>query len=314
MWYTGHDWSSYRIWYATSSDWITWSKYWSNPVLDLGSWGSWDDLHVTAPSIIKNSDWTYNMFYGGNDGANVRIWYATSSDWTTWSRYWSNPVLDLGSWGSWDDAYVASPTLIKESDGTYKMWYHWDNFSNILIWLATLSWPKFWTTSMYFDWTWDYLEIPASSDFNFWTWDFTTDFWFNLPVHDVTNYPVFWTHYNSDTSKYNYVLYNAVTNNIVVTLESIAYNFPFTPSDNTWYHLATVRSWTSLKVFINWTQIWTTQTFSENISNSWNLFIWTDKDIIWAYMFKWYLDEIHISKWIARWTENFTPPTAPYWN
>jgi hypothetical protein len=52
MWYTGYDGSNYRIGYANSSEGITWDRYAGNPVFNIGTFGSWDDYHVSAPTII----------------------------------------------------------------------------------------------------------------------------------------------------------------------------------------------------------------------------------------------------------------------
>ncbi len=121
MWYAGYNSTNSKIGYATSSDGVNWTKYVSNPVLDLGTTGTWDDLHVTAAEVLYVGS-NYKMWYSGYDGTNYRIGYATSSDGKTWTKYVSNPVLDLGTTGTWDVDGVLSPSIL--FDGiTYKMWY-----------------------------------------------------------------------------------------------------------------------------------------------------------------------------------------------
>jgi len=79
MWYTGNDGADQRIGYATSSDGVDWTKDANNPVLDLGSAGSWDDVHVFIPWVIDDGS-TFHMWYTGNDGTNLlRIGYATDT-------------------------------------------------------------------------------------------------------------------------------------------------------------------------------------------------------------------------------------------
>lgn len=135
MWYAGHDGSTWKIGYATSSDGISWSKSGSNPVLSLGAGGTWDDVHVGYPFVIKDGG-TYKMWYTGNDGTNYRIGYATSSDGIAWTKYASNPVLNLGTSGSWDDAHLGTIGVI--FDGvTYKGWFGASDGTNYRIGYAT---------------------------------------------------------------------------------------------------------------------------------------------------------------------------------
>lgn len=122
MWYDATDNSNnIRIGYATSPDRVTWTKYGANPVLDIGSPGEWDDEGVFNPMVIFDST-TYHMWYGGWDSLNVRIGYATSPDGITWTKYGGNPILDLGSSASWDDAAISQPYVIFDGT-TYHMWY-----------------------------------------------------------------------------------------------------------------------------------------------------------------------------------------------
>ncbi len=144
MWYSGLDGGNYRIGYASSSDGITWVKYSGNPVLDWGPPGSWDDSRVDVPMVIYDGT-TFQMWYSGNDGSRFRIGYASSSDGTTWFKSATNPVLDLAPWGSWDDYHVYSPSIIYDGI-TYYMWYSGHDGSNWRIGTATsfdgITWTK----------------------------------------------------------------------------------------------------------------------------------------------------------------------------
>ena len=120
MWYAGNyhaGWGDWEIGHATSPDGITWTKNTANPVLQRGTSGSWEDLSVSAPWVIYNG-LSYQMWYGGADGTNIRIGYATSPDGVTWTKYGGNPVLDLGPSGEWDDHFVLA--------GKYLVHYAWD--------------------------------------------------------------------------------------------------------------------------------------------------------------------------------------------
>jgi len=78
MWYSGYDGSHYRIFYATSADGLTWNR--QRLVLDIGPNGSYDDNFAVSPFVLKEGS-AYRMWYSGNDGAHVRLLYATSR-WT----------------------------------------------------------------------------------------------------------------------------------------------------------------------------------------------------------------------------------------
>jgi predicted GH43/DUF377 family glycosyl hydrolase len=123
MWYSGANdfMTSHRIGYATSTDGITWVKYAGNPVLEPVHAGTWDDVQVWFPYVVKEGS-TYRMWYGGYDGYSTRIGYATSLDGISWQVQDDNPVLDLGGSGEWDETSVLSPCLLPP--GPYwKMWY-----------------------------------------------------------------------------------------------------------------------------------------------------------------------------------------------
>ena len=150
MWYTGSDGSHRRIGYATSQDGIVWIKYAGNPVLDLGSSGSWDDSLILGPSVLFNGD-QYELWYEGDDGSNRRIGYATSPDGIIWTKYHGNPVLGLGPSGTWDDTRGSGPSVLFDGD-QYQLWYGGFDGSNRRIGYA-VSLPECWDVDG--DGSWD---------------------------------------------------------------------------------------------------------------------------------------------------------------
>ena len=125
MWYTAFSTASHsmKIGYAESTNGTDWTKSPSNPVLLPGNTGSWDADGVSYPTVIKEDATHYKMWYTGVDASNVgRVGYATSSDGISWTKYVSNPVLNVGSAGAWDSTYVGQPSVIKVG-ATYKLWY-----------------------------------------------------------------------------------------------------------------------------------------------------------------------------------------------
>jgi hypothetical protein len=126
--------TTYRIGYATSADGIVWVKHPGNPVLDIGAGGTWDDYYVSEPTVFFDGT-KYQMWYGGYDGLNERIGYATSADGIAWVKH-PDPVLDLGASGIWDDDSVSCSTVLFNCT-EYQMWYSGHDGSNFRIGYAT---------------------------------------------------------------------------------------------------------------------------------------------------------------------------------
>ena len=140
MWFDGNDGSNSRIGYAIADgdSAMNWTKVDSvNPVLDLGLADSWEDNHVAHASVLFDGS-TYKMWYAGHDGIRWKIGLATSPDGIDWTKESTNPVLDIGSSGSWDDEDVLNPSVLL-IDTTYFMWYTGNGGGNNQIGLATSS-------------------------------------------------------------------------------------------------------------------------------------------------------------------------------
>ena len=123
MWYQGWNGTNHRIGYATSTDKITWTRYAMNPVMSESLVGSWDDRGVGNPCIYFDGSIFHMWYYGWNVQSVGRIGYATSADGITWTKYDSNPVLNVGSMGSWDSLTVLAPDVIFDG-AKYHMWYN----------------------------------------------------------------------------------------------------------------------------------------------------------------------------------------------
>jgi hypothetical protein len=116
----------YAIGAATQSGTDPWAPDAGNPVLEAGTSGAWDDAGVKDPCLLRvGGQWV--MYYSGYDGSSFRIGRATATDLAgPWTKYGSNPVLDLGAGGAFDDLGVSFPTVLYEPDDTgreWKMWY-----------------------------------------------------------------------------------------------------------------------------------------------------------------------------------------------
>ncbi|KAA3655094.1 MAG: T9SS C-terminal target domain-containing protein [Calditrichaeota bacterium] len=146
MWYSGGLTIS-GIGYATSPDPSSWIRQSSQPVLEKGNSGMWDEDYAYLPIILRNGS-SYQMWYTGRsaDGL-VQTGYATSTDGMYWSKHANNPVLSVGGPGEWDSDGASAGSVLFE-DGQYHMWYsNWSNpITNIKIGYATstdgINWIK----------------------------------------------------------------------------------------------------------------------------------------------------------------------------
>jgi hypothetical protein len=82
---------------------------------------------------------------------------------------------------------------------------------------------------------------------------------------------------------------------------------------NTWYHIALARSGTSTRLFLDGVQIGSTYTDSTNYAATANVYIadWYSFATF-TYPLNGYIDDLRITKGVARYTANFTPPAAAF--
>jgi hypothetical protein len=165
---------------------------------------------------------------------------------------------------------------------------------------------KFGGASVAFDGTGDWLTVPANIGFNFGTADFTVEYW------------IYW---NSIKAGENHVQIGGSSNVLGTTtgnrleffanaasriLDSVAV------TAGTWFHVALAKASGQTRLFKNGTQVGSTYSDSNNYSNAeMRLFARTDAFNSSAPL-DGYIDDLRITKGVARYTANFTPPTAAF--
>lgn len=145
---------------------------------------------------------------------------------------------------------------------------------------------------------------------DFGTGDFTIDFWVRFATV-ASNQGMIGT----DNGGGDWInLLWQTDNNLNLGVEGSDYTFSWTPSADTWYHVAITRSGTNLRAFIDGTQIGITETDSNTIANAGsNSYIWREEQVSGAQLNGW-MDELRMVGDTAMWTANFTPPTGAYDN
>ena len=98
MWYTGMGWNWLtQIGLARSDCGFIWNKYDENPVISEGPSGTYDDMWVSVPAVIKTDD-IYEMWYSAFRSVygwdSLTIAYAVSLNGIYWIKYPENPVYN----------------------------------------------------------------------------------------------------------------------------------------------------------------------------------------------------------------------------
>ncbi len=169
---------------------------------------------------------------------------------------------------------------------------------------------KYGTGSMEFDGTGDYLAIPASQDFAFGTGDFTFECWINTSVAPVTlNRRIIRIGANNVTGNFQVLL---LTSEVlrVDTGATTLITGSADVVDGAWHHIAVTRNGTDLKLFVDGTQDGSTATNSTNFNQT-VVQIGNDSTAA-GTAYTGYIDDLRITKGVARYTTTFTPPTAAF--
>ena len=118
-WYEAGD--PFRVALARSRDGIAWRKN-GDAVLGPGPVGSFDERGASDPSVIRAGD-SFYLFYTGLDRARrQRLGAARSRDGVAWEKLRTNPILELGWPGTFDEAGLGEPA-VWSSGGWYWMLY-----------------------------------------------------------------------------------------------------------------------------------------------------------------------------------------------
>ena len=179
---------------------------------------------------------------------------------------------------------------------------------------------KYGTGSIYFDGNGDYLSVAYNAGFGFGSNNFTIECWAYISSFTPSSGPVFASNWGNPPS-YGAWAFGA-GNNGGVTLSvnlrnSSAADFQISAPASTvttsqWYHYAVTRTGSTFYIFVNGVQK-ATGTYSTALDNNSTPILLGRQ----AYnydnygSFNGYIDDFRITNGVARYTQNFTPPTAP---
>ena len=324
--------SGNAVWYRYDG---TETSYFSSNTIPLNQW-----THVVA---VRNGSSNFSIYINGSRG------YNNTSATVSYNNVDTNP-LNIGAWSSGvtlatryitgyiSNARVVAGTAVYDPTQTtltvptapvtaITNTSFLLNFTNAGIYDAatindgqtvgnaqvSTTQAKFGTTSMAFDGTGDEVSIVAKPELRFGTAPFTVEMWVYCTnaasgatqdlVGNLTNVAgdTNWHFSISSTA----VLQAGTYNNV------LANSGAATLSSTTWTHVAFTFDGTTYRVFINGTVGTTTSTTVRNLSDSTSA-IKVGNTNFGGRLFNGYIDELRITNGVARYTANFTPPTAAF--
>lgn len=172
---------------------------------------------------------------------------------------------------------------------------------------------KFGGHSAYFDGAGDFLyPVNSGPDFAFGTGDFTVEMWVYLPSLGVARFL-----YDGRPTSTNgvYPTLSVSAANVISLMVSSVGRIAGTTALTamTWYHVALCRSGTSTKLFLNGVQEGATYSDGNNYLGAANRpIIGIDSYNLTATPMKGYINDLRVTKGVARYTANFTPPAAAF--
>jgi len=169
---------------------------------------------------------------------------------------------------------------------------------------------KYGTGSMSFNGTNSYLTSPYGPIQNFGTGNFTIEGWVYLNSLSASYYVVAGTWTTGTTDEWLIQISNANTIRFLTTAGTSFYSATITTS--TWYHIAAVRNGSTITLYVNGTSVGSYTNSNSIGSVSKTLYIGVQQSPIWYW--NGYIDEFRITNGYARYTANFTPPTAAFPN
>jgi predicted GH43/DUF377 family glycosyl hydrolase len=119
LYYTGLDRGSrQRLGVARSTGGVHWEKLRSNPILEPGDPGSFDENGLGEPAVWQSHGFYWMLLTGRDIAQNRRLGLARSLDGVHWSKL---PAVFQGS-QAWDSKVICDPTVLVDG-GTVRVWF-----------------------------------------------------------------------------------------------------------------------------------------------------------------------------------------------
>ena len=159
------------------------------------------------------------------------------------------------------------------------------------------------------------LYTSSSADFDMFGGDYTIEGWYKQSTDNLNTYQL----YQQTVDVNNRVfVYNSLGTMYLGTVVSGVFNTYIsgtTPAAGVgWYHFAQTKSGSSTRLFVAGTQFGSTSTTVSYPTGSNMKFAVGEEDTTPHFFFPGYIDDVRVTKGVARYTSNFTPPVSPFPN
>ena len=172
---------------------------------------------------------------------------------------------------------------------------------------------KYGTGSMQFDGTGDYLEVQDSPTLDIRSGDFTIEGWI-YPTATVSVSSIIGTFTTSGTNNAVHVLIGNDSGQVAFYWGAFSVSSSLlsggSAPNNTWTHLAVVRSGNTFTLYVNGTSVDSTTDTSAPLVGTTNEIEVGARNGGQNGLFIGFMDDLRITKGVARYTANFTPPAA----
>ena len=179
---------------------------------------------------------------------------------------------------------------------------------------------KFGTASLLLDGDSDYIQVADHDSFDFDAGNFTAECWIRFAA--LGNNTIFSHWANGTATSMSYYLTYFNGSGILRLGHYLSGNadtsYSWSPSTGTWYHIALERSGTTLKVYIDGTSVISVSASTTALRDSEDPFrvgVFNDGSTgspTLEWYFNGHIDDLRITKGIARYGTNFTPPTSAH--
>jgi len=225
---------------------------------------------------------------------------------------WGITVVEEWNSGS-GDIYFNSCSLLLHFDSLNSSGSFIDNSSNNFAITSSggaglsTSQYKFGGASAYFDGVGDYLTIPNNTAFNLSGGSYTIECWI-YPYGNYTTYNCIIAKRAASTAWQIYL--DLTTGYLRFWNGTTDFNTNVTPTTNTWNHIAVVYNSPIINLYLNGINRLSSSTVNSDV----NATIAIGNVIGNSEYFYGYMDELRITKGVARYTSNFTPSSIPFPN
>jgi hypothetical protein len=292
--------------------------------LSIGSWNhiavtrSGTTIRVFLNGVVVATDTTGNSFYDNNPNSYKIGSHGDSSEYT--NGYITNVRVIQGT-ALYTSAFTPPTAPLTAVSGTSVL----TNMTNGAIFdnammnnLETVgnaqistSVVKYGTGSLAFDGSGDWLSIAGTPNLAFGTGNFTIELWaYRLSGTNNGLFQLSTTAGGFKNNDVNNLALAYASGGITYYANNNSYVPSTTVSNNQWDHLALVRSGTTTTLYFNGVSV-SSITDSTNYTGT-HLVVGGYYDT--TYVWNGYIDDLRITKGYARYTANFTPPTAAFFN